>query len=126
VVLSYFISYRSIEPDQQSYLQDVAAFDVLAKPHDPVTFILEWWERSRQAPYRCPSHGVAASVTFKFLLYLAGNPTSTNTLLQELFSPLRMPYRIAPAENSFICVIYKTVQLTVQKNMGDPDRMRRG
>jgi hypothetical protein len=37
-----------------------------------------------------------------------------------------MPYRIALAENSFIRVIYKTLQLTVQKNIGDPDRMRRG
>jgi hypothetical protein len=98
---------------RSSYLQDVAAFDVLAKPHDPVTFVLEGWKRSREAPYRCPSHGVAASVTFEFLLYLDGNPTSTNTLLEELFSPLGMPSEIAPEENSFICVIYKTVRLTV-------------
>jgi hypothetical protein len=38
---------------------------------------------------------------------LVGDPISTNTLFEELFAPLRMPYRIAPAENGFICVIYK-------------------
>ena len=45
---------------------------------------------------------------------------------EELFASLRMPSEIAPVENSFIRVIYKTLQLTVQKNIGDPDRMRRG
>jgi hypothetical protein len=49
------------------------------------------------------------SVTFEFLPHLVGDPISTNTLFEELFAPLRMPYRIAPAENGFICVIYKRV-----------------
>jgi hypothetical protein len=29
---------------------------------------------------------------------LVGDPLSTNTLLEELFASLRMPYRIAPVE----------------------------
>jgi hypothetical protein len=66
-----------------------------------------------EAPYPCASHGVAGSVAFEFLPYLDGDPISANTLLEELFSHLRMPYRIAPAENGFVCVIYKTVSLTV-------------
>jgi hypothetical protein len=41
--------------------------------------------------------------------HLVGDLISTNTLLEELFASLRMPYRIAPVER---CVIYKTLELT--------------
>ena len=37
-------------------------------------------------------------MTFEFLSQLVGDPISSNTLFEELFALLRMPYRIAPAE----------------------------
>src|SRR5260221_12998765 len=89
IVLSLLIGYCSLELNYESYLEGVAVFDV-AKAHDRVKLVLE-----------------AGSVTFEFLSHLVGDPISTNTLFEELFGPLRMPYRIAPAENGFVCVIYK-------------------
>jgi len=44
------MGYRRIEPDQQSYLEDVAIFDVLAKAHDSVTLI--WNDGNRAAKQR--------------------------------------------------------------------------
>jgi hypothetical protein len=44
---------------------------------------------------------------FRVSLTFGRRPISTNTLFEKLFAPLRIPYRIAPAENGFICVIYK-------------------
>jgi len=43
--------------------------------------------------------------------HLVGDPLSTNTLLEELFAPLRMPPQIEPVER--VCVIYKALQLSV-------------
>jgi hypothetical protein len=43
--------------------------------------------------------------------HLVGDPISTNTLLEELFAPLRMPFRTAPVER--VCVIRKMLQLSV-------------